>query len=295
MKERDRVVIGFLSPGYVDPMFAISLVRIYKERSGVHNARRVGTVFDIATDENSGLLSRGRNQLAFRFMQAYDAEWMLMLDSDQQLTVEGFDKLCAAAHDTERPIVAGLYFGAWGGDFYPTPVPLIFLEHPERPGRFTPIQGYPRDQVIPVDSAGTGCLLVHRSVFEKIAAEAGPHEMAHFDDGTSAARWCWFRDMPVNGDWFSEDHFFCARAREVGFQLHAHTGVMLPHRKRFWLEEKHHLALHPDMLTPEELREPRWAGFAQHLETEQPETTEAEPAPERAVKPRPIKRKPVRR
>jgi GT2 family glycosyltransferase len=168
--------------------------------------------------------------LVARFMETSTAEWLLMIDSDEQLSLDTFDKLIASVHDTEKPIVAGLYFGAWPGEFYPTACPLIF-RRVEGSTRFLPVTDYPTNELIEVDSAGTGCLLIHRSVFEAFQAEATVHE---------GKTWCWFRDMPVNGDWFSEDHFFCARAKELGFPIWAHTGATLPHRKRFWLTEKHH-------------------------------------------------------
>ena len=293
MKMNDKVIIAWICPGEVDNLFAMRIAAIFRERRD--------RVVDLMCDENSGLLSRGRNQVVANFLKHPEqAEWLLMIDADQQLFVEHFDKLIETAHDKERPIVAGLYFGAWGGDFYPTPMPLIFKEHPTRHHRYVPLDHYPRDTVIPIDSAGTGCLLVHRSVFEKIAEAADDHETTHYVDGTSEARWCWFRDLALNGDWYSEDHYFCHRARVAGFNLVAHTGVVLPHRKKYWLEEKHHMLSHPDMLTPEEVQHPMWAALGgkvppRHDHEPEPETTEAQPAPERAVKPRPVKRKPVRR
>ena len=75
-------------------------------------------------------------------MDTAEAEWLLMLDSDEQLGLDGFDQLVAAVHDVERPIVAGLYFGAWPGDLYPTAMPLIFHAE-EGSTRFLPIVDYP--------------------------------------------------------------------------------------------------------------------------------------------------------
>lgn len=219
MKVRDTVAIGWLDNGQVDGMFALALAGINAERSA-----RIGGLLRI---ESSGLLSRGRNELVARFMDTTDCQWLLMLDSDMQLGLDGFDKLIATVHHTDRPIVAGLYFGAWPGELYPTPVPLICRA---KDHMFAPIYDYPTDKVIEVDSAGTGCLMIHRSVFEAFQADASPHQ---------GKQWCWFQDMPVNGDWFSEDHYFCRRAQTLGFPLHAHTGVVLPHRKRYWLTEKH--------------------------------------------------------
>jgi hypothetical protein len=222
MRVRDKVAIGWLDPGVVDGMFALSIASIY--------ANRLQRIDGLLRVEAGGLLSRGRNELVCQFLEHTDAQWLLMIDSDEQLSLEGFDRLLDAVHDVERPIVAGLYFGAWPGEYYPTAVPLIFKSVPDTT-TFLPIMDYPSNKVIPVDSAGTGCLIIHRSVFEKFQADATSHQ---------GSRWCWFQDMPVNGDWFSEDHFFCARAKELGYQIHAHTGVVLPHRKRFWLTEKHH-------------------------------------------------------
>lgn len=221
MKSRDRVSIGWLDPGQVDGMFALSIASVY--------ANRLDRIDALIRVEAGGLLSRGRNELVDRFMTTSTAEWLLMIDSDEQLSLDAFDKLVGAVHDKERPIVAGLYFGAWHGDLYPAACPLIFKAVPEST-RFLPFTDYPADELVEIDSAGTGCLMIHRSVFEAFQAEATPHE------GKS---WCWFRDMPVNGDWFSEDHFFCARAKELGYPIWAHTGATLPHRKRFWLTERH--------------------------------------------------------
>lgn len=219
MRQRDKVVIGWLDPGHVDGMFMLTVATIYAMRgSRIDGLMRV---------EAGGLLSRGRNELAAQFLEHSDAQWLLMLDSDEQLSLDGFDKLIDSVHDADRPIVAGLYFMAWGGDR--AAMPAIFNAVPEST-KFRPVADYPTDQLIPVDSAGTGCLLIHRSVFEAIQADATPHEGKY---------WCWFRDMPVNGDWFSEDHYFCQRAKGLGFPIHAHTGVVLPHRKRYWLTDKH--------------------------------------------------------
>lgn len=253
MKVRDTVAIGWLDPGHVDGMFALTVASVYSERR-----TRLGGLLRV---EAGGLLSRGRNELVARFLDTTDSEWLLMVDSDEQLPLEAFDKLVDAVHDTERPIMAGLYFGAWPGEFFPTPVPLIFRKV-EESTRFRPIANYPRDQVIPVDSAGTGCLMVHRSVFEAFQADASPHQ---------GKQWCWFQDMPVNGDWFSEDHYFCARARELGYQLYAHTGAVLPHRKRMWISDKQYV--HPNGAT---VARPA-------------ETTARKPATRTTAQPRPVR------
>lgn len=257
MNRKDTVAIGSLDPGHVDGMFYMSVAGVYKQRDRVKALLRI---------ENGGLLSRGRCELVQRFLWTTDCQWLLMIDSDQQISLDAFDKLINTADDA-HPIVAGLYFGSWPGEVYPTAVPLIFTSK-KGTTRYIPIDDYPTDKVIEVDSAGTGCLLIHRSVFEKFQADAGPHD----------TNWCWFRDMPVNGDWFSEDHFFCARAKEMGYQIYAHTGAVLPHRKRFWMSDQHH--------TPSAAEAMSARDAEKKAPAEVVETAEAEKAPEKAVKPR---------
>lgn len=217
MKARERVAVGWIDPGEVDGAFAMSMLELY--------ATRRDRIAMMIRGEGSGLLSRLRNELVQNFMGG-PGEWLLFIDSDEKLSVAAFDKLIAAAHETERPIVAGLVFGAWPADgSMPKPVPTIARFDG---GRLEPVWDYPRDKVIEVDSAGTGCLLVHRKVFEAMRQTADEHE---------GRDWCWFRDAPIGGRWVSEDVWFIRKAASLGFPIHAHTGVLLPHHKAYWLTE----------------------------------------------------------
>ncbi len=55
--------------------------------------------------KGSGLLSKQRNRVVKHFLDSTDSDWLLMIDSDEQLDVLTFDKLCETAHDKERPVV----------------------------------------------------------------------------------------------------------------------------------------------------------------------------------------------
>lgn len=151
-----------------------------------------------------------------------------MIDADEVLSVQAFDNLVSVAHAEERPIIAGLVFSARDrGGLYPAAVPTIYTDSGSD---FTPVYNYPPDRVIPIDAAGTGCLLIHRSVLEHLRTQATE------DEGPD---WCWFQDRPIAGRWHGEDLLFSRKAREAGFPLHAHTGAVLPHRKRYWLTDEH--------------------------------------------------------
>lgn len=220
MKTKDRVDVAWIDPGQVEGAFALSLIELLRRRP-----TRIGNIIRI----EGGLLSRQRNEVVVAFLDTSDSEWLLMLDSDEQLPVAAFDKLVNAAHAERRPVVGGLYFGTWpSGGMMPHPIPHLYRTAPDGLAQ-TPVVDYPADQLITVDALGTGCILIHRSVLEAIRTESEPHE-----DG----RWCWFRDLPVNGQWVGEDIYFCQRIRALGYPIHAHTGAVLQHRRRYWLDDR---------------------------------------------------------
>lgn len=220
MHRNHKIVIGWIDPGVVDGMFCMSMMEIF--------AARAGRVTNIMRVESGGLLSRARNEVVAGFMDS-DADWLFMIDSDEAISLEHFDLLCDTAHHVLRPFVAGVYFGAASGpDIYPEPVPLIFQDGTGN--KYRAITDYPPNAVIPITAAGTGCMLVHRSVFEKIRERATDHQ---------GPRWCWFLDMPVGQEWFGEDMYFCRQVSDLGIPMVAHTGVELLHRKRYWLGRQH--------------------------------------------------------
>lgn len=219
MRSHDRVVVSWPDPGQVEGAFCTGLIELIRARGG-----RIEGVLRV----EGGLLSRQRNEIVKHFVDDMSAEWLLMLDSDEVITTQAFDKLVGAAHADERPVVAGLYFGTWPGNLLPKPVPHLYRQA-EDGVSVVPVLDYPRDTLIDVDAAGTGCLLVHRSVLEAIRASAEPHE---------GHDWCWFRDLPLNGLWLGEDLYFCRRIRALGYPIQAHTGAILQHRRRYWLDER---------------------------------------------------------
>jgi hypothetical protein len=220
MKSAHKVSIGVCDPGTVNGGFAFSLIQLAQSRSS-----RLGPFIRV---KGSGLLSKQRNRLVKQFLET-KSDWLLMMDSDEQLPVESFDKLIEAAHDKERPIVAGLVFASFETGFpYPKPVPTIFQDAPEG---FLPLNNYDKDSLFQVDAAGTGCLLVHRSVLEAMRENADEHQ---------GQDWCWFIDFPFNGEWIGEDLQFCRRVRSLGFPIYAHTGAILPHSKSYWLDDRQH-------------------------------------------------------
>ena len=222
MRTKDRVCIGMVNNGTIDALLAMDLIHIAREKDGhFDHMVQVGNV---------GLTTRSRNVVVNTFLETTNANWLLMIDSDERLLLDTWHKLIDSAHDKDRPIVSGLVFAAFfDGEDALRPVPTIYLMDSER--GLQPIDGYPENQLIEVDAVGTGCILIHRSVLLEMQKQATPNQ---------GKNWAWFVEGAIDGTYFGEDLLFSKRLKSMGYKIFAHTGAILPHHKQFWLDERHH-------------------------------------------------------
>ena len=222
MRSKDKICIGMVNNGTIDSMLAQDLIHIAIDpEQRFHNLVQIG---------NIGLTTRSRNVMVKTFLETTQAAWLLMIDSDERLSLEVFKKLVNTAHDKERLIVSGLVFAAFfDGEDALRPVPTIY-KMDEKKG-LEAIDGYPLDSVIEVDAVGTGCLLIHREVLLEMQKQATENQ---------GKDWAWFVEGAINGTYFGEDLLFSKRLKSMGFKIYVHTGAILPHHKQFWLDERHH-------------------------------------------------------
>jgi GT2 family glycosyltransferase len=211
--------------GTIDALLAMDLIHVAREKGGhFDHLVQVGNV---------GLTTRSRNVVVKTFLETTDADWLLMIDSDERLSLDTWHKLIDAAHDKDRPIVSGLVFAAFfDGEDSLRPVPTIYRMDPEK--GLEAIDAYPIDKLIEVDATGTGCLLIHRSVLLDMQKQATPNQ---------GKDWAWFVEGAIDGTYFGEDLLFSKRLKSMGYKIHAHTGAILPHHKQFWLDERHHIPM----------------------------------------------------
>lgn len=222
MRSKDKVCIGMVTDGKINGQLTIDLIQIAR-----HSTQKLDQMVQVA---NVGLTTRSRNVMVKNFLEEVDTAWLLIIDSDERLPIEAFMKLIDTAHDKERPIVAGLVFAAFfDNKDNLRAVPTIYRNTIDK--GLQPIDDYPIDSVIEVDAAGTGCLLIHRSVFEKLRENATPNQ---------GKDWAWFVEGAIDGTYFGEDLLFSKRLQSLGYKIHAHTGAILAHQKQFWLDERHH-------------------------------------------------------
>jgi hypothetical protein len=222
LKDTEKITIGVTSPGYVVTDFMTSILDVARSQ------KQLGQFISL---QGSGVISRLRNQVVATFLEKTTDDWLLQIDTDQRFTVDHFKKLVAAADKDKRPIVSGVVHGGWDvGELYLEPVPCIFKLGSDN-GLYA-VHDYEEDSIIEVDAAGTGAIIVHRSVFERFRKEA--------DQTHQGSKWCFYQDMPLHHEWVGEDLLWCIRAKSFGYKLYAHTGVQMEHQRKMWIGKKQH-------------------------------------------------------
>lgn len=166
------------------------------------------------------LLALGRNLLVKQFLE-HEHEWLCMVDTDIVFSSNAVSRLLRDADPVERPIVSALYYVFENGK----KVAAAYVNMGED-GELDvhSLEDMKPGEVVRVFGVGVGFLLVHRSVFETIAKDAG---------GDS----CWFREGVIKGRDFGEDISFCIRAAISGFPIHVNTDVKVGHIKSAMLGE----------------------------------------------------------
>jgi hypothetical protein len=194
-------------------------------------------------------ITDARNKGVQGFLNDRNADWMLWIDTDMGFAADTVERLLAAAHPVDRPIVGELCFtqqekeqdemGGWRCRAVPTlfdwkkvdVVNVKYVEGERVEDKVGEEQGfavrwdYPANAVVKIAGTGSACILIHRSVFERVEKEFGP---------------VWYDRAPntTTGQLISEDLSFCIRAGALNIPVHVHTGVRTTHCKTLWLSEE---------------------------------------------------------
>lgn len=202
-----------------------------------------------------------RNTIVSWFLLESKAEWLFFLDDDIELPSDAVRMLL----DADKPFIAGVYYRR-----KPPCDPLIYRR--ESNGWYSavlPDTDYTPGDIIPIDAAGMGCTLIHRSVFEAVIdshflyrRHNGSFGFMPYGNVVEASNHADLKDMHravrTMGDtaiytevvkpfkmsqllpnerapFFAleygrtEDFHFCELTKTAGVQLWAHTGVECPH------------------------------------------------------------------
>lgn len=160
------------------------------------------------------LIPRARNLMAHTFLEGSNCDRVVMVDSDLSFTREHLERL--VNHDVG--VVAGVYP----------------LKRPDGPWVWTDMEGRrwlqseTEQMTRGLERArwvATGFLSVRREVFERLM-EVFP-ERAYKAGGKRV--WDFFPAGVWNGEYLSEDYYFCELCRYAGIEVYADAGVRLGH------------------------------------------------------------------
>jgi GT2 family glycosyltransferase len=160
-----------------------------------------------------------RTQAAYQCLNG-GYQWLFFLDGDGTVPSDTIPRLMAH----RLPIVSGMYhqrFPTWLPDKMEVQyLPAIFNEAPGPDGKMqrVALTDFKPGSLIEVSYVPGGCLLIHRSVFERML-QAG---IKRFFEWTLTA------DTPSTGG-RSEDFEFVFRARQLGFKCFVDTSVIGVH------------------------------------------------------------------
>ncbi len=142
-----------------------------------------------------------RNSLVERFLGG----WLWMTDTDHVFEPDIVSRMLFLSNKYGLDVVTAIYRHRAGPG-----CPVLYQWDDD--GVFAlPIADWDRNvEALQVGSAGAGCLLVRRGVFERIAAELGEAPFNRFDH-------------------YGEDHAFFKRCQRLGIPVYALTRVESPH------------------------------------------------------------------
>lgn len=212
-------VLANIHPGTVSSYFYISLVGVilFDQRNG---QRCRGVI----NEWSSANVSASRNLLCKRFLDDYDADWLVMIDSDMQFEPDAVEALLKNGDPVNAPIIGGLCFGATQGQLWPTIYGLTFLEdgHPTT----VRMDDYPSNAMVQVAATGAAFLAIHRSALERIR------------DHQFNKAFPWFQETEIAGAPAGEDLTFCLRAGLSNLPVWVDTGVRIGHHKSVLFTEE---------------------------------------------------------
>lgn len=219
----NQIIVCWCDNGTTDGKFTEGLVyAILKSELPITSAMRV----------QGNQIGRQRQTALDFWYDKTEFDWVLWVDSDIVLTNEALHKVWAVAQ-SGKPIVTGTYFVSKENEqamMSPYPALFTFTEDKHKISYVHPL---PKDVAIKVDAAGFGFLLMHRSVVTKMRQ--------HHGVGTP-----FFNETGIGEQFVSEDINFFNMMEQAGVPLHAHTGAVVQHMKRFSLDVQYYKAYWDD-------------------------------------------------
>lgn len=204
--------------------------------STMSKMRSVGVQTFWAQIMNESLITRARNELVRQFMET-DCDYLMFIDADIGFTGQDVAFLMAA----DRDIACGLYPKKevdWANVDKAAQDEKTGLK--DYAGSFVfnmagDSQESDEDGMIEVRHGGTGFMLIHRRVFEKLSAYVPTYRTSSFKDPETGeyakplVHEFFATSIDEGGALLSEDYHFCELWRKHGGEVYANPFLKLEH------------------------------------------------------------------
>ncbi|WP_432001216.1 hypothetical protein [Streptomyces sioyaensis] len=221
MSDQNGVLVAYLHPDTVSHSFMDSLWRVSEHEED----RGTPLVGRFAVRSGPMSIPEARNTCVKAFLET-DAEWLWTVDSDMGFASDALEMLLAAADPNTAPVVGAFCFAQLSGEsdgmggFHRKHIPTLYQWAQTARGSGLTLRAdveYPDSALVRVGGTGAACLLIHRSVLER---------MGH----------SWFTRKMHNGLLAGEDISFCYRLDQMNVPIYVHTGVKTSHFKSVFVQ-----------------------------------------------------------
>jgi hypothetical protein len=239
--KNDTVALGWCDNGTTDGKFTEGLTTAII--AGAPNGMVINTSMRVQGNQ----IGRQRQVLFDHWADKIKTDWLLWVDSDIVLNLDAMKLLWQTADKINRPVVSGVYFISKENEgTLMRPFPVLFDNVSEFQIKYH--HPLPENQVLKVDCAGFGFVLMHKSIVPKMR-EANPGKGMFMETGDGQ-----------DDHFIGEDIIFFRRMAKAGIPLHAHTGAIVKHMKRFSLDYDYYALYWANEHLKEKLKEQQQQG-----------------------------------
>jgi hypothetical protein len=239
--KNETVSIGWCDNGTTDGKFTEGLMTA--ALAGPGNGTPIASSIRVQGNQ----IGRQRQVLFDHWADKIKTDWLLWVDSDIVLNLDAMKLLWQTADKINRPVVSGVYFISKENEgTLMRPFPVLFDNITEFQIKYH--HPLPENQVLKVDCAGFGFVLMHKSIVPKMR-EAHPGKGMFMETGDGQ-----------DDHFIGEDIIFFRRMEKAGIPLHAHTGALVKHIKRFSLDYDYYALYWANEHLKEKLKEQQQQG-----------------------------------
>ena len=211
---KETVALAWCDGGMVDGRFMDGLLL------ATMNAPKIGMNIVNKIRVNGNQIGRQRQVLFDNWADVTKTDWLLWIDSDIVVTPDSLKLVWDSADKVSRPVVSGTYFVSKENErSLMQPFPALFKEGSTK-HELQIIHPLPKNELIKVDSAGFGFLLMHKSIVSKMREVSPDYSLFAEEEG-------------IGDKYISEDIVFFRKLKAAGVDVYAHTGALVQHMKRF--------------------------------------------------------------